>query len=313
MRSIAVILVAAVGLISACNTANAPGSNSTNTNANASTANASSANTASAPSKDVLAAREKQAFEAWKNKDGKFFEGFLTGNFVMMDGANHPDKAATVKMIAENPCEVKSYSMSDEAVTNIAPDVAAITMKIEADVTCDGKKMPSPVTGTSVYIREGNEWKGAYHSEVAIVAPNAKPATGTAPPPPAKTTAPANKELAAMLIEREKGAWDAWKAQDRAKLDDFIAPNASAVGMFGERMATKADILKSWTEPCEVKDIKLSDEHAVQISPTVALLLYKGTATGKCGDMDIKPQWATTVYVKEGETWRGAYFVASPA
>lgn len=311
MRLIAVI--AFVGLVTACNTGNAPVANSANSNAT--TANTGTATTTEAPSKEVLAAREKEAIEAWKNKDGKFFEGFLSTNFVMMDGANRPDKAATMKMIAENPCEVKSYSISDEAVTNISPDVAAITMKLTADVECDGKKMPTPVTTSSLYVREGNEWKGAYHTETPVIDPNAKTDGAKMPPPaskPSTTAGTSNKELAATLLEREKGAWDAWKAADRAKLDDFVAANGFAVGMSGERMATKADILKAWTEPCEVGDIKLSDEHAVELTPTVAVLIYKGTASGKCGEMEIKPQWATTVYVKEGETWRGAYFVASP-
>ena len=115
------------------------------------------------------------------------------------------------------------------------------------------------------------------------------------------------------MIEREKFIWDAWKNHDSAKIEGFVTSGASAVGMMGDRLATKADIVKSWTEPCEVKDIKISNEHAVEISPGVALFLYKGTATGKCGDMTIMPQWATTVYVKEGDTWKGAFFVASPA
>ena len=81
--------------------------------------------------------------------------------------------------------------------------------------------------------------------------------------------------------------------------------------MFGERLPNKAEIVKSWSEPCDVKSVTLDNEHAVEISPGVALLIYKGTATGKCGEMDIKPQWAATLYTKQGETWRGAFFLAT--
>jgi ketosteroid isomerase-like protein len=282
------------------NTANA------NVNANANT------NTTAAPTKDALAALEKKAFEAWKGKDGKFFDGFLASNFVMVDGAYRGDKANTVKMIAANPCEVMDYSMSDEAVTNVSPNVAVITMKVTADVTCEGKKMPSPVTSTSIYVREGNEWKGAFHTEIPVTSPEAKPGPSS-PPPPASAPPQSNAALAATLIEREKFIWDAWKNQDKAKIEEFVTSGATAVGMMGERMNTKADIVKAWTEACDVKDIKLSNEHAVEISPGVGLLLYKGTATGACGDMGIMPQWAATVYVKEGDTWKGAFFVAAPA
>jgi len=310
----AFFLFAFVVISGACNNATTPPANTANANTNTAntTANTNTSSNSAAPTKDTLAAREKQAFEAWKNKDGKFFDSFLIPNFVMMDGGYRGGKADTAKMIGANPCEVKSYTMSDEAVTNVSPDVAVITMKVTADTTCEGKKMPSPVTSTSIYVREGNEWKGAFHTEIPVFEPNAKPGP-PAPPPPASTPPQSNAALAATLIEREKFIWDAWKTQDKTKIEGFVTTGASAVGMMGERMATKADIVKSWTEPCDVKDIKLSNEHAVEISPGVALFLYKGTATGKCGDMDIMPQNAATLYVKEGDTWKGAFFVAAPA
>src|SRR5690606_17504337 len=136
---------------------------------------------------------------------------------------------------------------------------------------------------------------------------------GMPPPPAAPSTPPkSDSALAATLIEREKFIWNAWKDHDKAKIEEFVTDGASAVGMMGDRIPTKADIVKSWTEPCEVKEIKISNEHAAEISPGVALFLYKGTATGKCGDSALLPQWATTVYVKEGDTWKGAFFVASP-
>jgi len=308
------ILLAIISVSIACNNAGPTPGNAANANTNVTNV-ASNTNTASnsaAPSKEALTAGEKQAFEAWKSKDGKFFDGFLIPNFVMMDGAYRGDKAETVKMISANPCEVKSYAMSDEQVTNVSPQVAVITMKVIADTTCDGKKMPSPVTSVSVYVRDGNEWKGAYHTEIPIVSSDSKPGSAP-PPPPASAALPPNAALAATLIEREKFIWDAWKNHDKVKIEEFVTPSASAVGMMGDRLAAKADIVKSWTEPCDVKDIKISNEHAVEISPGVALFLYKGTAGGKCGEMTIMPQWATTVYVKEGDTWKGAFFVAAPA
>lgn len=315
MRLITGLFLFAIIFVSiACNNAGAPQANTANANTNVtnSVANTNTISNSTIPTNESLKARETQAFEAWKDKDGKFFDGFLIPNFVMMIGAYRGDKTSTVKMFSENTCEIKNYSMSDEHVTNVSPQVAVITMKVTADATCDGKKVPSPVTSVSVYVREGNEWKGAYHTEIPITTPGAKP--GPPPPPaPASAAMTPNAALTADLIEREKFIWDAWKNQDKAKIEDFVTSNASAVGMSGERMPTKAEIVKSWTEPCEVKDVKISNEHAVEIRPGVALFLYKGTAGGKCGDMAIMPQWATTLYVKEGDTWKGAFFIAAPA
>lgn len=311
---VGLFLFAIVSVSIACNNAGAPVANVANSNSNAGSAaaNANATSNTSAGLKEALAAREKQTFEAWKSKDGKFFDGFLIPNFVMMNGAYRGDKTSTVKMFSENTCEVKNYSMSDEHVTNVSPQVAVITMNLTVEATCDGKKVPSPVTSVSVYVREGSEWKGAYHTEIPITTPDAKPG----PPLPPAPTAGAPKSdapLAATLIEREKFIWDAWKTQDKAKIEEFVTSGASAVGMTGDRFATKVDIVKSWTEPCEVKDIRISNEHAAEISPGVALFLYKGTASGKCGEFPVMPQWATTVYVKEGDTWKGAFFAAAPA
>lgn len=311
---IGLFLLAIICVSTACNNAGTPPANTANatTNSANSTANTNTVANATATSKEALETLEKQAFEAWKGKDGKFFESMLTSGFVMMDGAYRGNKADTVKMISANPCEVKSYSMSDEQLTNVSPQVAVITMKVTADVTCEGKKMPSPVTSVSIYVREGSDWKGAYHSEVPIVSAGSKP--GQPPPPPPAASAPqSNTALAATLIERERFIWGAWKSHDAAKIGDFISTNASAVGMMGDRLATKADIVKSWTEPCDVKDITISNEHAVEISPGVALFLYKSTATGTCGNNPVLPQWAGTVYLKEGDIWKGAFFIASPA
>ena len=307
-------LLAAICVSTACNTAVAPTVNTTNANVHTAntTANSNSASNSAAPSEEALAAREKLAFEAWKAKDGKFFEGFLVPNFVMMDGAYRGNKAETAKMIGANPCQVGGYTMSDEQVTSVSPQVAVITMKVTADTTCEGKKMPSPVTSVSVYVRDAAEWKGAFHTEIPIASPPAK-ADSQQSPGPATVGPPSDPALAATLVEREKFIWDAWKTHDKEKIEGFVTTGASAVGMGGERMATKADIVKSWTEPCDVRDVKLSNEHASEISPGVALFLYKGTADGKCGDMTIIPQWAMTVYTKEGNTWKGSFFVAAPA
>jgi ketosteroid isomerase-like protein len=310
--------IAATALL-ACAPPAPPATNATNaTNANAANTNAN-ANVASNPSggasKEALVALEKQAFEAWKNKDPKFFDNMLAANFMMMEGGQHMDKAATMKGIAENPCEVKSYSMSDEQLTNVSPEVAVITMKVTADVTCNGKPQPGSVTSSSVYVKQGSDWKGVFHGEVPVVDPKAASAKPMSPPP-AKTAQPApagNADLTAKLIAREREGWDAWKNADQARLSDFVADNASAVGMMGERMNAKADIIKSWTEPCKIDSITLSGEHAVEIAPGVAMLMYKGDAKGKCGEMDVKPEWAVTVYKQNGDKWQGVYFWASPA
>ena len=314
-----IVLSIASAAMLACAPPSPPATNATNaTNANAANTNANT-NVASNPSggasKEALVPLEKQAFEAWKNKDSKFFDNMLAANFMMMENGEHHDKATTLKGIAANPCEVKSWSMSEEQVTNVSPDVAVLTSKLTQDVACNGKPEPGQVTSSTVFVKQGTDWKAVFHGEVPIVDPKAAPAKAAAPAPagPAQPAPGGNAELTAKLIAIEREGWEAWKNADRAKLDSIIADNAMAIGMSGSRLNTKADMLKAWTEPCKIDSITLSNEHAVEIAPGVAMLMFKGDAKGKCGDMDVKPEWDTAIYKQNGDKWQVAYFWASPA
>lgn len=312
-----VILASAAIWMLACNP---PAANTPPTNAN--TGNTNAAPKAAAPTKEALVAMENKAFDAWKNKDGKFFEGFLTDNFVMFDGkGNHLDKAATVKMIGEHKCDLKSFSFSDEKMTMAGADAAIVTMKVTSDGTCGGQKMPSPVISASVYVRSGDTWKGAYHNEVPVVDPKNMKADASKPAPPAKKDETAGKKDAAdsgaitdQLVALEKKGWEAWKAGDTKTLDEITHKDLMFVNLFGNVYATKADTIKAWTEPkCDVKSYSVTDGHGVSLTKDASILLFKGSAEGTCGDAKLSSLWGTSIFVKEGETWKLAYMFETPA
>jgi len=157
MQQFVLFALAAV-LLAACTppAANAP----SNANANSANANANVATTKPAvPTAEALTALETKAIEAWKNKDTKFWDTFLADNFVSIgpDG-KRMSKADVVKMMANDKCENKSYSFSDQHVTPVGADAAVITMKVDSDYTCNGQKGPSPAITASLYERSGNEW-----------------------------------------------------------------------------------------------------------------------------------------------------------
>lgn len=131
----------------------------TNTNTNANT-------TAAAPTAEQLKALETKAYEAYKNKDGQYFQTFLAENFKMTDekGAQM-DKAASIKGISEHPCQINGFTLSDEKVTPAGPNAAVLTTTVAADGTCEGKPMPT-TTASTLYINVGGQWKAAYHGEI---------------------------------------------------------------------------------------------------------------------------------------------------
>lgn len=296
-------------------TASSNGKAAPNTNA-VNTVNSNPAPAAAAPSKEALAALEKQAFEAWSKKDSKFFDGFLAANFIGFgDNGQRMGRADVVKMMGESKCEVKSYTFSDERMTPVGQDAAVITMKVDADYTCDGKKGPTPVTSASVYVREGNAWKGAYHNEIPITDPkNMKADTKKPPAPPAPAgTTPADPMTDALMAAEKRG-WEAWKARDAKTLDEITTKDLTLVDMFGRVTTNKADIIKGWTEPpCTINSVAVSDGKAVSLTKDAAILTFKGTADGKCNDMPITPLWGTTVSVKDGDAWKAVYILEAPA
>ena len=302
-----VLLTAAAVLFTAC------GAPATNTPANANAgntgsnvnANANAKPVTAAPTKESLLALENKAFEAWKAKDGKFFEGFLADNFMMYGRTGRIGKAEAVKMILEDKCDVKSFAITDGQVTPAGADVAVYTFKATADAICEGKKQPN-VWAATIYVRSGDTWKAVYHNESPI-----------APPPPAaakaekkETPIEAADDLTKALLATEQKAWDAWKQKDAKLLEGVLSKDFVAIETEGR--ADKAATIKSWTDHnCDIKSYGLSQGKSVSINPTTALLTFRGDAEGTCGDFKLRPLWGTTLFVKEGEEWHSVFYMSN--
>lgn len=281
----------------------------------ANASNASNANSnatkpvAAAPTKEALMALERNAHEAWKNKDGKFFEGIMTDNFVMFGRAGRIDKAAAIKEIAESKCEVKSYSISDDQMMAAGNDAAVTTFKTTADVTCEGQKMPSPVWAATIWVRSGDSWKAVYHNEAPIPDPNAKPGP-PAPPAKAAETEAKPDALTEALLAVEKKGWDAWKARDAKPVEEMFSKDFMYFSASG-RM-NKAEAIKSWFESkCDIKSYSLTEPKGVSLNSNTAVLTFRGNAAGTCDGKPLMNLWGTTLMMKEGDVWRPIFYMDS--
>src|SRR5258708_5018202 len=143
---------------------------------NANAANAAEKTAPAAPTTDALVALEKSAYEAWKSKDAKFWDTFLSDKFVGYGSSGKLDKASATKEYTGADCEIKSYALSDEHMKPLGHDAALITYKKTVDGTCGGHKVPADSRAAGVYIRDGDKWKGAFHAEAPVVDPKAAPA-----------------------------------------------------------------------------------------------------------------------------------------
>ena len=309
MKSLCVIFLTAV-------TAPFFGCSAPAANTNTSSVNANTLQVPAGPSSiEILKALETKAFEAYRNKDAKYFEGFLTERFAESANGRRLDKAATMKLIAEHKCKFKSFAFSDEQLTNVGASTAIITMKVAADGTCDGRPMPSPSISATLYVRSGADWKGAWHGRVAVVDPAAPPtanANDRKLPEPTAATVP-NDGPTAALAAIERSVWEGWMNRDGAKLDALAARELAFVNIFGGYFKNRTDTLKNWTEnPCEIKSVDVAEPTSVSVTEDTAILMHKGTANGTCFGQKVDPILGTSIYVKDGSAWKLAFTMNMP-
>lgn len=129
---------------------------------------------ASGPVRDAVIAVERQAWEAFKNKDGAFYRRMLTADasYVSGSGVNTREEVAG---IAEHlACKVDGYELRNEQVHSISADVALLTLRATSDLTCATRSIRSDSWVSTVFVRDGGQWKIAFHQETDVPAPRSR-------------------------------------------------------------------------------------------------------------------------------------------
>ncbi len=227
-------------------------------------------------------------------------------------------------MIAEHKCEIETFSFSDEQLMKVGADTALITMKVTANGTCGGPKMPSPVISASLYVRMDREWKAGWHGEVAVVDPTswrAPPKTAVRTVTDAKTAnnkpvenKPASSSETDALQAVERSVWEAWMKRDGKTLDELTAKELSFVNIFGGYFANRSDTLKDWSDTkCEITSVGSSDASSISVTDDTSILFHIGGAEGTCFGQQVPPVFGTSIYVKDGGVWKVAFTMNMPA
>jgi hypothetical protein len=111
-----------------------------------------------------IIATEKKLWEAFKNKDGQPFRANLSADHVTINETGVMGKNEIATGIANAPCEVKSYALSDFKITFFNAGTALLTYKAVVDGTCAGTAIPK-VWSSSLYVNRGGRWLAASHQE----------------------------------------------------------------------------------------------------------------------------------------------------
>ena len=117
--------------------------------------------------KEQLVKLEKQSWEAWKNRDGKFFQEFLSDNHVEVGFGGVANKQEVVDFVASPICTVKSYRLDQFVLKMLDPNTALLTYREAQDTVCH-KPVPSPCWVSSLYMKRGDRWLNVLYQQTQI-------------------------------------------------------------------------------------------------------------------------------------------------
>jgi hypothetical protein len=117
-----------------------------------------------APDKDAMMAKEKAAWQTYKDKNSDEFGKLLHADFmaVYSDGVYTMQK----EMDSLKTSDLKSFSFSDFNVAFSDADTATITYKVTMEATLDGKDASGTYNAGSVWRKQNGEWRVVFHTNV---------------------------------------------------------------------------------------------------------------------------------------------------
>lgn len=120
--------------------------------------------------KSQLSSIEKDLWTAWKNADPGPFEQYCSDDMVGVGVEGiHAGKQQAIEAITNQPCQVRSFSLSDFQVHEVSDDTVLLTYKANQDATCGGMKVPADVAASSLYVKKGGKWLAFFHQESPLM------------------------------------------------------------------------------------------------------------------------------------------------
>ncbi|HZP21766.1 MAG TPA: nuclear transport factor 2 family protein [Bauldia sp.] len=83
-------------------------------------------------------------------------------------GASRITREQFTRMMETGTWELKSFHLKDVNVEQVAKDVAVIAYKVTEDLIVDGKPMKLEAADASTWVRTGDGWRCALHTESVL-------------------------------------------------------------------------------------------------------------------------------------------------
>ena len=117
-----------------------------------------------ADDKDAIEAKEKAAWQAFKDKKADDFKKVVGKDIrgVYADGILDMDK----QLADMKKWDMKSFAISDYKTVSDGKDVIVTTYVVKIEGTVDGKDASGTYNSGSVWKKEGNDWLAIFHTNV---------------------------------------------------------------------------------------------------------------------------------------------------
>jgi hypothetical protein len=130
---------------------------------------------AAPPDKEALMAKEKAAWQSFKDKKADDFKKLVSKNVVAVYAEGMSDMQ---KELADmQKWDMKSFAISDYKVTSFGSDTAVTTYTVVVEGTYDGKDNSGTYNAGSVWKQEKGTWVAIFHTNIKQEAAAATPAT----------------------------------------------------------------------------------------------------------------------------------------
>jgi hypothetical protein len=117
-----------------------------------------------APDKAALEAKEKAAWQAFKDKKADEFKKVVSADFigVYAEGVSNMKK----EMDDMQKWDMKSFAISDYNVVSAGADTTISSYKVTVEGTYDGKDASGTYNAGSVWKKHSGEWQAIFHTNV---------------------------------------------------------------------------------------------------------------------------------------------------
>ena len=118
------------------------------------------------PESDALEAKEKAAWQAYKDKKGDDFKKLVSPQGVSVYSDGVYDLQKEVDGMAK--VDMKSFALSDFKVTMVDANTATVTYKAKIEAKMGSEDESGAYNVGSVWIKQNGEWRNIFHTNVKV-------------------------------------------------------------------------------------------------------------------------------------------------